>query len=144
MAKIIKHPEVIQYLERKITNISNGIEAPFENVERTQNKAFNKFMDKADNLFNNHEEQQKIIKETFLLNKALQENPEYMDLSKQINEMQPKTLAQIEDYREKTNKLLKFIKESGANTMHDNMKIAFDLMLDIAEKGNHSKIDTII
>lgn len=140
MAKIIEHPVVAQ----KITNILNGKEAPFKYVERTQNKAFNKFMDKADNLFNNSEEQQELIKDTFLFNKALKENPEFIDLSKEISEMKPKTSAQIADYREKTDKLLKFTKESGAHTLHDNMKIAFDLMLDMAENGTVSKIDTII
>ena len=58
--------------------------------------------------------------------------------------MRPKTTTQIAEYREKTNKLLAFTKQIGANTLHDNMKISFDLMLNMAEKGTLFKIDTII
>ena len=101
-------------------------------------------MDKADAMFNNDIAKKYLEQETFLFQKALEKNPEFIELSKQISKMKPKTTAQIAEYREKTNKLLEFTKQIGAHTMHDNMKVAFDIMLDTAEKGTLFKIDTII
>ena len=51
MAKIIIHPAVQQGLKTRIINIAEGNEAAFKCVERTKNKVFNKFMDKADKMF---------------------------------------------------------------------------------------------
>ena len=110
----------------------------------TKNKAFNDFMDKADAMFNNNKAQKDLEKETILFQKALEKNPEFIELSIQIGEMKPKTTAQIAEYREKTNKLLEFTKQIGVHTLHDNMKMTFDLMLDMAEKGTLFKIDTIV
>ena len=140
----ISHPAVKQNLEKKIINIGEGKEAPFKDVKRTKNKAFNNFMDKADAMFNNDKAKKDLEKETFLFQRALEKNPEFIELSKQIGEMKPKTTAQIAEYREKTNKLLEFTKQIGAHTLHDNMKISFDLMLDMAEKGTLFKFDTIV
>lgn len=144
MPKIVKHPAVTQNFENKIANISKGKEAPFENIERTKNKAFNKFMDKADALFYDSNAREELIKETFLFNKALRENPEYINLSKEISKMRPKTSSQIEEYREKTNKLLEFTKKSGAKTLHENMKLAFDSMIELVQNNHGKNLDTNI
>lgn len=143
MAKIILHPAVQKNLEKRIINIAEGKEAPFKNVERTKNKAFNSFMNRADEMFNS-DNAKDLEKEALLFQSALEKNPEFVELSKQIGEMRPKTTNQIAEYREKTNRLLEFTKKIGANTLHENMKITFDLMLDMAEKGTLFKIDTII
>jgi len=100
MAKIIQHPSVNQYLENKIINIAKNKEAPFKDVDRTKNDIFNKFMDKADEMFKT-DKAKDLEKETFLFHKALKENPEYIELSKQIGKMVPKTTAQVAEYREK-------------------------------------------
>lgn len=143
MAKILSHPAVREYVEKRVINIAEGKEAPFKNIPRTKNKAFNSFMDRVDSMSNPFSANI-LEKETLLFQTALEKNPEIVKLAKQIGEMKPKTTTQIAEYREKTNKLLEFTKEIGAHTLHENMKITFDLMLDMAEKGTLFKIDTKI
>ena len=143
MVKIL-HPAVKQNLEKKIIDIGEGKQAPYKDVKRTKNKVFNNFIDKADAMFNDDKIKKDIEKETFLFNKALQENPEYIDLSKEISKMRPKTSSQIEEYREKTNKLLEFTKKSGAKTLHENMKLIFDSMIELAQNNHGKNLDTNI
>lgn len=125
----IIHPATI---EKKINDIASGKAAPFEGIKRDAGKTFNKFMNRADNLSSY---QKKIEAETFLLNKALKEHPEMVNLAQEISTRTPRTNIEIEQYKTDTKKLLDIAKESGAVTLHDNMKIAFDVMIEQAEKG---------
>lgn len=125
----IIHPATI---EKKINDIAKGKIAPFQGIKRSTGKAFNKFMNRADNLSSY---QKKIEAETFLLNKALKEHPEMVNLAQEISTRIPRTNIEIEQYKTDTKKLLAIAKESGAVTLHDNMKIVFDVMIEQAENG---------
>lgn len=131
----IIHPASI---EKKINDIAAGKAAPFEGVKRGAGKAFDKFMDRADNLSSY---QKKIEAETFLFNKALKEHPEMVNLAQEISTRMPRTNIEIEQYKKDTQKLLAIAKESGAATLHDNMKIVFDVMIEEAEKGKLFNFD---
>ena len=124
--KIQKHCITLRdkFREQKI-NIRKE-NAPFAHIPRGENKAFDTFMDRADSLGNT---EKGLLKETKLFNKALLKDKKLLLLSEKINDV-PKTKQQIAEYKEITGKLLNVAEKCGAVHLRQNMKIAFDLMLE--------------
>ncbi len=83
-------------------------------------------MDQADSLSNTEKQ---LLEETELFNKTLLKDKKLLSLSEKINDV-PRTKQQILQYKEITGKLLNVAEKCGAVHLRQNMKIAFDLMLE--------------
>ncbi len=124
--KIQRHPVSLKdkFIERKLKIQKEH--SPFAHVQRGENEAFDLFMDQADSL---SETEKQILKETELFNKALLKDKKLLSLSAKINDI-PRTPKQIAEYKNISNKLLNIAQKCGAIHLRQNMKIAFDLMLE--------------
>ncbi len=124
--KIIKHPVTLKdkFTERKLKIQKEN--SPFAHVQRGENEVFDLFMDQADSLSNTEKQ---LLEETELFNKTLLKDKKLLSLSEKINDV-PRTKQQILQYKEITGKLLNVAEKCGAVHLRQNMKIAFDLMLE--------------
>ena len=124
--KIIKHPVTLKdkFTERKLKIQKEN--STFAHVQRGENEVFDLFMDQADSLSNTEKQ---LLEETELFNKTLLKDKKLLSLSEKINDV-PRTKQQILQYKEITGKLLNVAEKCGAVHLRQNMKIAFDLMLE--------------
>ncbi len=128
--KIQKYPVSLKqrFIERRIQKKA----APFAHIERGGNKAFDSFMNQADSLASIEKQ---ILKETELFNKAILKDKKLLSLSEKVNNV-PRTPQQIAEYKEISGRLLNVAEKCGAVHLHQNMKIAFNLMLENSKNLN--------
>lgn len=141
--KLIEHPATIAIKEQTnkelytyFSKCEDGICAPFENVQRGENQAFDAFMDKADSL---RFSQKTLEKEAELFNKELMKNEKLIFLSQKLKHI-PTTADEIKEFKSISNKLLELAKKCGAVNLHETMKITFDLMFENAKNATKLNI----
>lgn len=140
MVKIINHPASDAIIEKHLEKMLNSDKIsvpPFMYCKR-DGGIFDKFMDKADTLLFS---QEAIEQEAKVFNNELIKNSKLVFQFQKLSKV-PANAEEIQEYKKLSSEVLKIAKNCGAVNIAENMKIAFNLMLEMAK--NKSTLNTKI